>query len=72
LTAHDSLSPRTGRGKFINNVFCFFCLIWMASYTANLAAQLGKEHHHTEFESIEELQTLQYTKGIKEVCVKGR
>jgi hypothetical protein len=71
LTAHDCLDPITARGKFINNVFCFFCLIWMASYTANLAAQLGKEEHHTLFSSIEELQTLQYTEGVKEVCVKG-
>ena len=72
LTAHNCLDPKTARGKVVNCFFCFFCLIWMAAYVASLATQLAKEQHHNLFDSIERLQTLQYTEGVKEVCVKVR
>ena len=71
LTAHDRLVPVTRRGKVLNNMFCFFSLIWMASYTANLATQLGKDTSTHAFNSLDDLIIKQKTENVKPACVKG-
>ncbi len=71
LTTHDLFQPQSSRGRVINSLFCFFCLIWMASYTANLAAGLGKSVNSVKFATIDDLAILQKTQNFKPVCAKA-
>lgn len=52
--ATEFMKPKSFAGKFMVNVWACFCMAFMASYTANLAAFMITKEEYYELKGIED------------------
>mmetsp|Transcript_27835 Transcript_27835/g.88423 ORF Transcript_27835/g.88423 Transcript_27835/m.88423 type:complete len:814 (+) Transcript_27835:163-2604(+) len=72
MTAHDHNHTYSYSGRFFNVVFCMFALIWVAAYTANLAAFLSfTSTDSIPAETLADIAVEQAQGDIGPACVKG-
>uniref|UniRef100_A0A7S1UDF6 Ionotropic glutamate receptor C-terminal domain-containing protein n=1 Tax=Phaeomonas parva TaxID=124430 RepID=A0A7S1UDF6_9STRA len=71
LTAHGNHKASRGIGRVFVVVYCFFALVWVASYTANLAALLSQPLEELPAESISDVVRLQAEGVMGPACVKA-
>lgn len=64
LTGGNAHRPTTGLGRVFSGVWTFFCLIMIATYTANLAAWLTASTLSTDIESFDHMRS-----SNKKLCV---
>ena len=55
LSGHNVFEPVTVGGRLFNIVYCSFCCVWVATYTANLASILQSEQVHFSIKTIPDL-----------------
>jgi glutamate receptor ionotropic, NMDA 2B len=52
--ATEFIKPKSFAGKFMVNIWACFCMAFMASYTANLAAFMITKEEYYELKGIED------------------
>jgi hypothetical protein len=71
MTAHSSPVVRTNIGLVYSTFFSFFALVWVASFTANLAGILQQSTTLMAFNSVVSLEAAQKNGEVGPACVKA-
>jgi hypothetical protein len=70
LLAHDLPEVTTKSGFLYTWIFSFYAVVWIAAYTANLAAILASSTAEVAFDSLHALMVAQQSGQVGPACVK--
>jgi hypothetical protein len=72
ISTQDKATTRTRGGGALNLAWCSFALIWIATYTANLAQVMIVEQRSTEIASLDEMERRGLTACVKRGAAYAR